>query len=102
MHVQIMNSYCQSHSVEISQISQTAAQPIVDNIERFGAHAKYCAQRPESLLIPVAQNPGRRAQKRHQGVAYKMQAAQGRSYSIIIDTMYFRLWYHTANGPRHK
>jgi hypothetical protein len=65
---------------------------IVDDIERFGAPMNYCAQRPESLLIPAAKKPGRRAQKRQQGVAYKLQAAQCLSYSVIIDTMYSRLW----------
>jgi hypothetical protein len=55
---------------------------IVDDIERFGAPMNYCAQRPESLLIPVAKKPGRRAQKRQHGIAYKLQAAQRLSYSI--------------------
>ena len=36
---------------------------ILDNMER---------QRPESLLIPVAKKPGRRAQKRHNGSAYEL------------------------------
>ena len=48
---------------------------IVDNIERFNAPMNYCPQRPESLLIPNAKKPGRCAQKRQQGVAYKLQAA---------------------------
>ena len=65
---------------------------IVDDIERFGAPINYCAQRPESLLIQAAKKPGRRAQKRQQGVAYELQAAQRLSYSVIIDTMYSRLW----------
>jgi hypothetical protein len=72
---------------------------IVDDIERFGAPMNYCAQRPESLLIPVAKQPGRRAQKRQQGVAYELQAAQRLSYSIIIDTMYSRLWDGSATRP---
>jgi hypothetical protein len=37
----------------------------LDNMERFGASVNYCAQRPESLRIPVAKKLGRRAQKRH-------------------------------------
>jgi hypothetical protein len=56
----------------------------------------YCAQRPESLLIPVAKKPGRRAQKRQQGVAYELQAAQRLSYSVIFDIMYSRLWDNPA------
>jgi hypothetical protein len=35
---------------------------IVDDMTRFGATTNFCAQRPESLLIPVAKQPGRRAQ----------------------------------------
>jgi hypothetical protein len=34
---------------------------IVDDMTRFGATTNFCAQRPESLLIPVAKQPGRRA-----------------------------------------
>ena len=49
---------------------------LLDNMERFGAPVNYCAQRPESLLIPVAKKPGRRAQKRHNGSAYELQSAQ--------------------------
>ncbi len=45
---------------------------ILDNMERFGAPINYCAQRPESLLIPVAKQPGRKAQKRHAGSAYEL------------------------------
>ncbi len=71
---------------------------IVDDIEHFGAPMNYCAQRPESMLIPVAKKPGRRAQKRQQGVAYELQAAQWLSYSVIIDTMYSRLWNNTNSG----
>ena len=73
---------------------------IVDDIERFGAPMNYCAQRPESLLIPVAKQPGRRAQKRHEGSVYELQAAQRLSYSIIIDAMYSRLWNTDVTGKR--
>jgi hypothetical protein len=60
---------------------------------KFGASINYCAQRPESLLIPVAKQPGRRAQKRHEGSAYVLQAAQRwLSYSLLIDSMYTRIW----------
>jgi hypothetical protein len=71
---------------------------IVDDIERFGAPMNYCAQRPESLLIPVAKKPGPRAQKRQQGITYELQGVQWLSYSIIIDTMYSRLWDNTVIG----
>jgi hypothetical protein len=36
---------------------------IVDDMTRFGATANLCAQSPESLLIPVAKQPGRRVQE---------------------------------------
>jgi hypothetical protein len=49
---------------------------ILDNMERFGASVNYCAQRPESFLIPVAKKPGQPAQKRHNGSAYELQSAQ--------------------------
>ncbi len=71
---------------------------IVDDIERFGAPMNYCAQRPESLLIPVAKKPGHCTQKRQRGVANKQQVAQRLSYSIIIDTMYSRLWENSKIG----
>ena len=35
---------------------------IVDDMMRFGAPQNFCAQRPESLLIVAAKQPGRRAQ----------------------------------------
>jgi Plavaka transposase len=65
---------------------------ILDNMERFGAPINYCAQRPESLLIPVAKKPGRRAQKRHNGSAYELQSAQRLSYSLMINAVYARIW----------
>ena len=37
---------------------------IVDDISRFGAPMNYSADRPESLVIPAAKLPGRRAQIR--------------------------------------
>jgi hypothetical protein len=46
---------------------------IVDDISQFGAPQNFCAQRPESLLIVAAKQPGRRAQKRHRGVVYELQ-----------------------------
>ena len=65
---------------------------IPKNMERFGASINYCAQRPESLLIPVAKKPGRRAQKRHNGSAYELQSAQRLSYSLMINAVYTRRW----------
>ena len=73
---------------------------ILDNMERFGAPINYCAQRPESLLIPVAKKPGRRAQKRHNGSAYELQSAQRLSYSLMINAVYTRIWNTTtATAP---
>jgi Plavaka transposase len=69
---------------------------ILDNMERFGAPINYCAQRPESLLIPVAKKPGRRAQKRHNGSAYELQSAQRLAYSLMINAVYARMWESTA------
>ena len=65
---------------------------LLDDMERFGAPNGFCAERPESLLIPVAKQPGRRAQKRNQGSSYELQAAQRLSYSIMIDTFHKRIW----------
>ena len=65
---------------------------ILDNMERFGAPINYCAQRPESLLIPVAKQPGRKAQKRHNGSAYELQSAQRLSTSLMINAVYTRIW----------
>ena len=52
----------------------------------------FCAQRPESLLIPAAKQPGRRAQKRHEGSAFELGAAQRLSHSFLIDVIYSRIW----------
>ena len=65
---------------------------IVDDMSRFGSPVNYCAQRPESLLIPAAKQPGRRAQKRHVGSAYELQSAQRLAYSFMIETVYSRIW----------
>ena len=65
---------------------------LVEDMERFGSPLNYCAQRPESLLIPVAKQPGRRAQKRQDGSTYELQSAQRLAYSIMIDTFYTRIW----------
>ena len=60
--------------------------------QRFDAPNGFCAERLESLLIPVAKQPGHRAQKRNQGSSYELQAAQRLTYSIMIDIYYKRLW----------
>lgn len=65
---------------------------IVDDISRFGSPNNFSAERPESLLIPAAKRPGRRAQKRHQGSAYELQAAQRLTSSFMIDTVYRKIW----------
>ena len=64
---------------------------IVDDMMRFGAPQNFCAQRPESLLIVAAKQPGRRAQKRHKGVVYELQAAQRLCYSLMINTVHDRI-----------
>ena len=68
---------------------------IVDDMSRFGSPVNFCAQRPESLLIPAAKHPGRQAQKRIEGSAYELQAAQRLMYSFMIDTVHTRIW----DGP---
>ena len=69
---------------------------IVDDISRFGAPANFCAERPESLLIPAAKKPGRRAQKRHEGSAFELQAAQRLQQSFVIQSVYSRIWHDDA------
>jgi hypothetical protein len=64
----------------------------VEDMERVGSPIGYCAQRPELLLIPVAKQPGRRAQRRQDGSIYGLQSAQRLAYSIMIDTFYMRIW----------
>jgi hypothetical protein len=65
---------------------------VVDDMSRFGTPTNFCAQRPESLLISAAKQPGSRAQKRHHGIDYELQAAQRLSASGIIDTVYERIF----------
>ena len=65
---------------------------LVEDMERFGSPIRYCAERPESLLIPVAKQPGCHAQKRQDGSIYELQSAQRLAYSIMIDTFYTRIW----------
>ena len=52
----------------------------------------FCAQRPESLLIPASKQPGQRAQKRHEGSAHELGAAQRLSHSLLINAIYSRVW----------
>jgi hypothetical protein len=49
-------------------------------------------------LIPVAKQPGRRAQKRHEGSEFKLQAAQRLSLSHMIATMHQRIWKATPDN----
>ena len=72
---------------------------IVHDMERFGAPMNFCAQRPESLLIPVAKKPGRRAQKRHEGSSFEWQAAQRLSYSLMIGTVHTCIWKPFCHLP---
>ena len=65
---------------------------LLDDIKRFGAPMNFCAQRPDSRLIPAAKQPGRRAQKRHEGSAYELGAAQRLAHSLLIDVIYSRVW----------
>ncbi len=76
---------------------------IVDDISRFGAPQNFCVQRPESLLIVAAKQPGRRAQKCHEGVVYELQAAQRLCYSIMIkNTVHDRIQNGTPAPPLRK
>jgi hypothetical protein len=75
---------------------------IVDDMSRFGAPQNFCAQRPESLLIVAAKQPGRRAQKRHEGVVYELQAAQRLCYSLMINTVHDRIQNGTPAPPLTK
>jgi hypothetical protein len=61
---------------------------IVDDMSRFGVPQNFCAQRPESLPIIAAKQPGRHAQKRYKGVVYDLQAAQRLCYSLTIKTVH--------------
>ena len=65
---------------------------LADDMERFGASINFSAQRPESLLIPAAKLPGRRAQKRHAGSLYEIQSAQRLADTFIINVMFDKLF----------
>ena len=71
---------------------------VLDDMERFGAPVNFNAQRPESLLIFAAKQPGRRAQKRHEGCKFELQSAQRLSYSLMIDTMHTCIWDSEESG----
>ena len=70
---------------------------LADDMERFGASINFSAQRPESLLIPAAKLPGRRAQKRHEGSLYEIQSAQRLADTHIINIMYDRICEDDSN-----
>ncbi len=57
-------------------------------MSRFGAPQNFCAQRPESLLIFAAKQPGWDAQKHHKGVVFKLQAAQRLCCLLMINTVH--------------
>jgi hypothetical protein len=64
---------------------------IIEDVSCFGSPIlNYCAKRPESLLIPSAKQPGRRAQKRHD--TYEQQAAQRLATSFMITTVYDKMF----------
>jgi Plavaka transposase len=65
---------------------------LADDMERFGAPINFSAQRPESLLIPAAKLPGRRAQKRHEGSLYEIQSAQRLADTHIINIMHDKIF----------
>ena len=74
---------------------------VVDDMSRFGAPTNFCAQRPESLLISAAKQPGRRAQKRHHGIDNELQAAQRLFVLQCFDvTGSDEAVDHEANHPR--
>jgi hypothetical protein len=77
---------------------------VVDDMTRFRATTNFCAQRPESFLIPFAKEPGRRAQKQHEGSKFELQAAQQVLSSLMIATMHQRIWNTTPedNNPPVK
>ena len=63
---------------------------IIKDISRFGSPIHYCGKQPESLLIPSAKQPGRRAQKRHD--TYEQQAAQRLATSFMTTTVYDKMF----------
>ena len=63
---------------------------IIEDISRFGAPINYSAERPESLLIPAAKQPGRRSQKRH--ATYVQQAACRHSSSYMISRVHEQMF----------
>jgi hypothetical protein len=67
---------------------------IVDCMSRFRVPQNFCSYLLESLLIVAAKQPGRRAQKRHKGVVYELQAPQRLCYSLMINTVHG----HIQNG----
>ena len=100
-NVQIIHSYHRSYCVEISKFLELLH--IVDNIERFGTPMNYyCAQRPESLLIPVAKKPGRRSQERQQGVAYKLQERNACHTPSLLTPCIHVCWILRLQNPQPR
>jgi hypothetical protein len=75
---------------------------VANYMSRLGAPTNFCTQRPESLLISAAKQPGRRAQKRHHGIDYELQAAQRLSASDIIDTVYERIFDNPSQSSNEN
>jgi len=68
---------------------------IIRDMERFGATKNFSAQRPESLLIKAAKQPGRRAKKQATGALYDAKAA-----ARVVDSFFINKFYQqcTVNG----
>ena len=68
---------------------------IVDDIERFGA-VNYCAQRPESLPIPIAKKPGRRAKNGNRVLHSNCRRRNAcHTPSLLTPCTYSLLWDYT-------
>ncbi len=48
------------------------------------------------MIIVAAKQPGQRAQKRHKGVVFELQAAQRLCYSLMINTVHNRIHNGTS------
>ena len=61
-------------------------------ISKFGSPNNYDAQRPENSHIKVAKCPGRRANKTHDGQEYEGNVAKRLADTIVIDTLYHKMF----------
>ena len=62
-------------------------------------HPKISVPNDQNHCSLLQQRPGRRAQKRHEGVVYELQAAQRLCYSIMINTVHDRIQNGTPAPP---